>query len=156
MSSKNKNANSPCHVGCTESKSKWCCCYLLSLYPLLPPLLRSKTLFPGHSSGNLKICIEASTDWNHIVDGSKIPFPTTFWMYKTLQLVGKNLPSPQLVNAGDLPSTVALRSLASTWDLRSTELFWRALTSAEGHLRRNWKLKDFVVLFVGGLWYVYI
>ena len=143
MSIKNKNANSPCHVRCTESKSKWCCCYLylLSLYPLFPPPIRSKTLFPGHSSGNLKICIEASTDWNHIVAGSKIPFPTTFWMHKTLQFVGKKLPFPQLVNAGYLPSTVALRSLASTWDLRSTELFWRALTSAEGHLRRTGNLR---------------
>ena len=25
---------------------------------------------------------------NHTVDGSEIPFPTTVWMYKTLQMMG--------------------------------------------------------------------
>ena len=59
--------------------------------------------------------------WNHTVDGSEIPFPTTVWMYKTLQIMGIFTISTGVL-ARFLPSTVTPTDHSRSWNNRSSEL----------------------------------
>ena len=62
---------------------------------------------------------------SHALDGSEIPFTTTVWMYKTLEITGKT--TYWLVNAGFVPSTVSYQPVFS----RPVDIFFRSTGSRD-------------------------